>query len=353
MQVIHQFSNLQTSNRHWLNSANIVLLPKKDGAEEIGDFRPINLIHAIAKIIAKVLSVRLAPFMNNLVSNAQSAFIKKSIHDNFMYVRNLARRLHQNKTPSLLFKLDIRKAFDSVRWEYILDLLRRLGFPDRFRDWIAALFCTSSSRVLLNGIAGPPILHGCGLRQGDPLSPLLFVIAIDTLQQILDVATNHNLLHKLRGRGSHVRTSLYADDAAIFISPTREDVHNLAAILRYFGEVTGLSTNFQKSSVVAIRCGHMNLDDILASLPAMRTSFLMKYLGLPLSIWQLKRVDFQLLEDKVAARLPPWQGRNITTIGRAALVKSVLTSQVAYHITPLTVPPAVLQSINKIERAFL
>ena len=85
MRVIHQFSNLQTSNLHWLNSTNIVLLPKKDGAEEIGDFRSFSLIHAIAKIIAKMLSVRLAPFMNNLVSNAQSAFIKKrSIHDNFM-----------------------------------------------------------------------------------------------------------------------------------------------------------------------------------------------------------------------------------------------------------------------------
>ena len=78
MRVIHQFSNLQTSNLHWLNSTNIVLLPKKDGAEEIGDFRSFSLIHAIAKIIAKMLSVRLAPFMNNLVSNAQSAFIKKA-----------------------------------------------------------------------------------------------------------------------------------------------------------------------------------------------------------------------------------------------------------------------------------
>lgn len=96
----------------------------------------------------------------------------------------------------------------------------------------------------------------------------------------------------------------------------------------------------------------MNLDDILASLPAMRTSFPMKYLGLPLSIWQLKRVDFQLLEDKVAARLPPWQGRNITTIGRAALVKSVLTSQVIYHITPLTVPPVCCKASTRLSGHF-
>uniref|UniRef100_A0A453BAR3 Uncharacterized protein n=1 Tax=Aegilops tauschii subsp. strangulata TaxID=200361 RepID=A0A453BAR3_AEGTS len=102
MRVIQCFDSLHTTNLHWLNSANVVLLPKKDGAESIVDYRPISLIHGIAKIIAKVLSIRLGPHMSTLVSNAQSAFIKtRSIHDNFMYVRNLARRLHKSKTPSL------------------------------------------------------------------------------------------------------------------------------------------------------------------------------------------------------------------------------------------------------------
>src|ERR1041384_2198359 len=77
MRVIHLFDSLHTANLHWLNSANVVLLPKKEGAEGIADYRPISLIHGIAKIIAKVLSMRLAPHMNDLVSNAQSAFIKR------------------------------------------------------------------------------------------------------------------------------------------------------------------------------------------------------------------------------------------------------------------------------------
>ena len=198
------FANLRTTGLHWLNTANVVLLPKKEGAEDISDYRPISLIHAIEKIIAKILAIRLAPHMHKLISNAQSAFIKtRSIHDNFMYVRNLARRLHMRKTPSLLFKLDIRKAFDSVKWEYLLDLLRRRGFPSKFREWIAALLCSSSSRILLNGVAGTAIKHGQGLWQGAPVSPLLFVIAIDPLKQILDVATRKGLLHKVRGERGH------------------------------------------------------------------------------------------------------------------------------------------------------
>ena len=95
------------------------------------------------------------------------------------------------------------------------------------------------------------------------------------------------------------------------------------------------------------------LDEILHELPASRASFPVKYLGLPLSVWQLKRVDCQYLEDKVAGNLVSWEGGNITTKGRCVLVKSVLTSQVIFHATSLTIPPGTLASINKIERAFL
>lgn len=109
-------------------------------------------------------------------------------------------------------------------------------------------------------------------------------------------------------------------------------------MLNAFSDVTGLHTNFQKSSVVPIRCGHLNLDDILQSLPATRASFPMKYLGLPLSVWQLKVRDFQFLMNKVVAKLVPWDGQSITTIECAALVKSMPSSQAIYFITSLIAP---------------
>jgi mannosylglycoprotein endo-beta-mannosidase len=141
MAAINLFSSLHAENFHWLNSANIVLLPKKEGAEDISEYRPISLIHTVAKIIAKMMASRLAPKMNDLISHSQSAFIKnRSIHDNFLFVRNYARRLHRTKTPALLFKLDIKKAFDSVRWDYLLELLQRLGFPTKFRDMLTRSF---------------------------------------------------------------------------------------------------------------------------------------------------------------------------------------------------------------------
>ena len=98
-----------------VNKAIIVLIPKKQGVETLQDFRPISLIHSLLKIFTKLLARRLAPKLKDLVDQCQSAFIKKrSIHENFLYVQNTARYLHKNKRPSILLKLDIAKAFDSI-----------------------------------------------------------------------------------------------------------------------------------------------------------------------------------------------------------------------------------------------
>ena len=124
MEAANAFHSLRSPSLQLINSANIILIPKKDGADKVGDFRPISLIHYFVKIITKALALRLQRFMPSIVSPCQSAFIKtRSIHDNFMAVRSTARHFHRNKTPAHFLKLDITKAFDLVRWEYLLNLL--------------------------------------------------------------------------------------------------------------------------------------------------------------------------------------------------------------------------------------
>jgi hypothetical protein len=97
----------------------------------------------------------------------------------------------------LFIKLNITKAFDSVHWEYLLEVLEQLDFGQRWRDILSLLWSTSSSSVLLNGTTDDPIKHGMGLRQGESLSPLLFILAMDPLQQLLDMAMDRDLLHPI------------------------------------------------------------------------------------------------------------------------------------------------------------
>lgn len=111
-------------NFHWINSANVIPLPKREWDGVIMDYWPVSLIHVVAKIVAKVIAMRLTPFMNILISRDQSAFIgSRCVRDNFRYVCNYVHYLQRTNVPGLLLKLDINKAFDLVRWEYLLDLL--------------------------------------------------------------------------------------------------------------------------------------------------------------------------------------------------------------------------------------
>jgi hypothetical protein len=169
----------------------------------------------------------------------------------------------------------------------------------------------------------------------------------------LENATTVGLHHKIQGRGYILRTSLYADDAEVFVAPIREDIQNLTAILERFGEVTSLRTNFQKSFVVPIRCGQVDIDSILDGVPAARASFALRCPGLPLSVRCLKRVDFKHLEDKCVGKLPTWNGKYVTTAGRSALIKCGIASQPIYHLTLLNIPLETIKFINKIQRNFL
>jgi len=160
-------------------------------------------------------------------------------------------------------KLDIHKAFDTVNWRYLLETLQALGFGPRWREWISILFRTASSSVLLNGRQGHSFTHARGVRQGDPLSPMLFILAMDPLQRLLDLATQQGILSPLPHAAAKWRTSMYADDVAIFINPIKEDVVAVKTILEAFGTFSGLHINLQKSSLHPIRCENVDLDQVL------------------------------------------------------------------------------------------
>jgi mannosylglycoprotein endo-beta-mannosidase len=338
---------MNSQNLDLLNSANIILIPKKPDAIKISDYRPISLIHSIAKIFSKLLANRLAPVLDDIVSICQSAFIKRRcIQDNFLYVQNTVKRLQKLKIPALFMKLDIQKAFDTINWSYLLEVLRALGSGERWRQWISMLFGTASSRAMINGQLGDSFIHRRGVRQGDPLSPMLFILAIDPLQRILDMASTNGILTPLPLVSMNLRTSLYADDAAIFITPNRDDLMVVKSILETFGKATGLVTNFDKSSIHPIRCEGIDPQHVLEPFPGACKDFSCRYLGLHTRA--LQKIHVQPLIEKIRQRLPDWKGQLLNRAGRLTLVTSVLSSMPTYHLTVFPIAVWARKQIDKI-----
>jgi hypothetical protein len=169
MVVFDAFWHLDTRGFQSINEALLVLLPKSSKAASMHDYRPISLIHLIGKLFSKVLANRLAHKLDKVVHPSQGAFVKgRLMHDNFHYIQGSAKLLHARRIPSLLIKTDIARAFNSVAWPFLLEILAQLGFPNGWINWVSTLLVRDSTKVLLNGTPDERVYHVRKVISGSP-----------------------------------------------------------------------------------------------------------------------------------------------------------------------------------------
>ncbi|WVZ69533.1 hypothetical protein U9M48_018306 [Paspalum notatum var. saurae] len=231
--------------------------------------------------------------------------------------------------------------------------MQHLGFGRVWCNLISLLLSTSFTRLLINGDPGEYIGHRRGLRQGDPLSPMLFILVMENLNALISYADRKHLLQPIASHQAKHRISTYADDVVMFLRPTNQDITTVTGVLEIFGHATGLRTNISKSSVTPIQCGEDVLATISELLPCEIKNFPCTYLGLPLSIRKLTNADFLPLIDKVADKLPGWKASLLCRASRLVLVKAVLSSIPVYLMLALDLPKWVLKAIDRIRRSFL
>ncbi|KAJ0683719.1 putative RNA-directed DNA polymerase [Helianthus annuus] len=218
-------------------SSFITLIPKVKTPLGLRDYRPITLIGMISKVITKILANRVKKVLGQVISEAQSAFLSdRFILDGPLMVNEILDLLKKRSRKPFMLKIDFEKAYDNVNWNFLISILTQMGFPPRWCDWIKGVYHSSRAAVLVNG--SPTFNFRCekGLRQGDPLSPFLFLIVMEALSWLLDKAKQIGVFKGicLSGDVADLSHLFYADDALILGEWSRDNLLSIARILRIF-----------------------------------------------------------------------------------------------------------------------
>ncbi|XP_039140432.1 uncharacterized protein LOC120277641 [Dioscorea cayenensis subsp. rotundata] len=313
------------ANLERINWSNIALITKRHCPQDPLHYRPISLINCSLKIITKILANRLSTKIDELIDPNQSAFIKgRCITDNIATAQELIFYMQKNHLMGLILKVDFSKAFDSVDWGFLLELLRARRFGERWIGWVQTILTSSKAKFLVNNVQSGYVRFRRGLRQGDPLSPLLFALVVD-----------------------------YADDLLVMSTRGGEDLRIIKLILYVFERLSGLAVNSKKTCLY-ISQKNLEPQAFLANTLHCWVGVLpLTYLGIPISGGRPRKQDWDILINKVRSRLEIWKSKFLSLGGRLTLLNSVLTVIPTYWMSLFKLPCWVIRSIDKIWRDFL
>jgi hypothetical protein len=234
------------ANMECINTSYITLVPKKPQPETVNDFIPISLLNIGLKVLTKILADRLQAVILRLVHRNQYGFIRsRTIQDCLAWSFEYIHQCHQSKRETIILKLDFEKAFDLVEHATIIQVLSHMGFPQKVDRLGTCHISSASSAVLLNGVPGKFFKCKSGVHQGDPLSPLLFVLAAELLQILINKAASMNLLEvPIPKPNTDFPIIQYTDDTLLILQADARQSIFLKSLLHSFAESTGLKVNY-------------------------------------------------------------------------------------------------------------
>ncbi|KAH6818323.1 hypothetical protein C2S51_001926 [Perilla frutescens var. frutescens] len=341
-----------------LNSSFLVLIPKKERALMVEEFRPIALSNFLFKIFTKVLATRLNAVAAKIVTTQQYGFIQgRHIHEAIFLASegvNTLNRTHAGRNMAI--KVDITKAFDTLQWPFLSRVLRSFGFPAKFCSWITGILTSARLSVLINGSPCGYFECSRGVRQGDPLSPLLFGIAEEMLSYLLSNVVLHKSLKPMSySRGFDFTTHiLYADDVFNFCQATKSNVKALKEVIDVYAKLSGQLCNRLKSRVFyGVGVKKRVCRSVASSLGFTVGSFPTIYLGVPLFVGIPRVSHIRSLADKILLKFNRWNGHVLSMAGRLCLIKSVITSSAIHSMMVYAWPVSLVKKLDAAARNFL
>ncbi|GJW52054.1 RNA-directed DNA polymerase, eukaryota [Tanacetum coccineum] len=205
------------------NSSFIALIPKTLDPKIVSDYRPICLIGSLYKVVTKIIATRLSTVIFDLISDAQTAFLpNRQILDGPFIINELLSRCKKTH-QAMVFKVDFTKAYDSIRWDYLEDVLKSFGFGSKWCSWIRGSLNSGMASILVNGSPTSEFQFHCGLKQGDPLAPYLFILIMESLHLSFSRVIDAGIFTGVRIDSSLMISHLFYADDAVFIGEWSQD----------------------------------------------------------------------------------------------------------------------------------
>lgn len=298
------------------SQARVILIPKKDyDPLDPKSYRPISVLNQDYRIFTSVLTSGLNRFISHYINKDQTRFIPgREIGDNIRKTINILQQAHKSPSiPSCLLSLDISKAFDSVETNYFLSVLKHMGFGRFFINAISSIYSSPLSYLHINGSLSPPLYLHRGSRQGCPLSPLPFVIAIQPLAHAI---RSHSSISGIKIGNISYSVSLFADDIVVYVTEPKVSLPAIQLLLLDFQQASGLTVNQSKSLLFPI---HLPLETshwIKSCFKFPWVSSSWHYLGIdvPRNLADLKQLTHKILSQQISTLLKTFSNRFLSLI---------------------------------------
>ena len=311
------------------------------------------------KVVSKCLVNRLRPILHDIISPSQSAFVPgRMITDNAIIAFECLHAIQNSssaRTNFCAYKLDLSKVYDRVDWAFLEKVQMKLGFHRTWVRWIMS--CVSSIRfsIRFNGVLTDSFTPTRGLRQGDPLSPYLFLFVADALSMALQNETRNGNLEELKitRAAPGISHLLFADDALLFFKANDSQARRVKEVIGKFERGTGQLLSPTKCSILTRESlsqeVKVNICDVLG---VERVQFEAKYLGLPTPDGRLKNKRFQPLRERFAKRMADWTEKILSSAGKEVQIKSVAQAIPTYIMSVFQLTAGMCEELERGIRNF-
>ena len=331
----------------------IRLLPKVPSPSSFAQWRPISLMSGIYKIFAKVIANRLQSILPTIVHKAQYGFIKgRDILQNILNVQMAMDYVKESKQELVMVQLDLEKAYDNVEWSFMVELMSKMGFGERISRLVYVLGEDAVSHIMMNGGITCPIPLQKSLRQGCPLSPLLFAIASHPILVMLNVmAMEGQLVGLSLPSGVPYIAQALADDFIMFLGATHDNIAKAMEVWKLVALATGLKINMQKS--VLISCIERNLEELEWVGPVLEKGMICRHLGYPIGneITSEKLVGW--IDQRIQEKFVYWKSRMWPFHVKLKVVQSIMIPMVSYFLPLLPWSKKHIDKVSKSMRFLL